>query len=79
MIRTAIIFTKDTIKFTEIIGKIFKTRFSRSLHIKNIINHEKLLRLTKLQIANINTYFRRNELYIRVAVKGHKVWEVWYQ
>jgi hypothetical protein len=58
--------------------RMFKSRFGRSYRIKNIISHEKLSVLTKLQIAGINTYLRKQKLFVRVAVKGNSVWEIWY-
>jgi hypothetical protein len=78
MIKTAIVYTKEVNNLKKIIGTLFKTKFSKSYRIRNIINHSKLSRMTKLQISGINRYLRKQGLFVRVVVKGNNVWEIWY-
>jgi hypothetical protein len=61
-----------------LLKRITDKKVRKSIHIKNIIDYEKLSRLTKIQMGNINSFLRNNKLFIRVTVKGYHHWEIWY-
>lgn len=61
-----------------LLKRIKDKRVRRSIYIKSRVDCMKLSRLTRLQISNINSYLKKEELFLRVAILGNNVWEIWY-